>query len=315
MKGRSYKIFSCLAETICVVASFCLLSVEKVLAQIRTSVDVESGVEQLELPIVPDSLKLPSDRASFLLRHFWDNMDFADQRYSRNEAFMEQNFVNFISVMMIADTQSIIDAVLALYERAEADQMLPAMLDALAEDYLYGVDSPMRNEDIYMAYLDGRLASPSADEAVRLRAEYQKAAAMRNRPGTQASDFSVVDRNGREFMLSESVTSANTPTLLIFYDPDCEDCHLTMRKLSHGKQFSALNIVAVYAGDDEERWLDDSAKMPEDWIVVCATMPIEEDGVFDIPVTPTIYLIDKKMNVILKNAVLEQVEEMLNKSV
>lgn len=315
MKGGSYRMLRRFAATICVVVCFGVLCGEKSLAQTRTSVDAESGVEQLELPNVPDSLKLPLDRASFLLRHFWDNMDFSDQRYSRDEAFMEQNFVNFLSVMPIADTQSIVDAVLNLYKRAEADPMLPAMLDVLAEDYLYGVDSPMRNEDIYMAYLDGRLASASADEAVKLRADYQKAAIMRNRPGSAASDFSVADRKGREFKLSESVTSANNHTLLIFYDPDCEDCHLTMRKISHEKQFRALNIVAVYAGDDVERWLDDAAKMPQDWTVVRATTPIEEEGIFDIPVTPTIYLIDKKMNVILKNAVLEQVEGMLNKSV
>lgn len=293
------------------VASIVLLCDEESFAQTRTYSDPESGLELLEMPVMPDSLKLPSDRASYLLLHFWDNMDFSDTQHSRDEAFMVQNFVNFLSVMPIAGPQAITDAVSNLYQRAASDPMSPGMLDEMAEVYLNGADSPMQNEEIFIAYIDGRLASISADDAVKQRLEYQKSIVMLNRPGTPASDFRMEDRNGRELMLSESVTSSDKPTLLIFYDPDCEDCHIALWELSHRKQFGGLNVVAVYADDDVERWLEDAISMPKQWTVARAKDSIEEDGLYDIPATPTIYLIDKDMIVILKNAVLEQVEDKL----
>lgn len=298
-----------------VAAALCLLCSENSLAQTRTCVDQESGLELLEMPAMPDSLRLPSDRAAYLLLHFWDNMDFTDRQHARDEAFMVQNFVNFLSVMPIAGPQAITAAVDNLYRSAASDPVVQEMLDNMAEDYLNGNGSPMRNEEIFIAYLDGRLAQTSPDNAVRQRLEYQKAMLMLNRPGTVAADFRIEDRKGRELQLSEAVTSSDKPTLLVFYDPDCEDCHVALWELSHGEQFDRLNVVAVYPDDDAERWLEDAAAMPEKWTVARAKDSIEEDGLYDIPATPTIYLIDKDMKVILKNAVLEQVEDMLNKSV
>ena len=43
-------------------------------------------------------LTASEERAEYIISRFWDGMDFADTLRSRDRQFMEQNFVNFLSL-------------------------------------------------------------------------------------------------------------------------------------------------------------------------------------------------------------------------
>ncbi len=49
-------------------------SIGVMMAETKVVSDEEAGVEVLQMPEIPSSLTSPTDRAAYLLEHFWDNM-------------------------------------------------------------------------------------------------------------------------------------------------------------------------------------------------------------------------------------------------
>ena len=105
------------------------------------------GSVELPLPQLPTGMTSPQERATFIAMHFWDAMDFNDESKACSQGFIEQNFVNFASVLpVIGDTLLIREAVDTLMRRASANRCAYDLLLKTAETYLNEADSPMRDE-------------------------------------------------------------------------------------------------------------------------------------------------------------------------
>jgi hypothetical protein len=59
------------------------------------------GEREFPFPHIPDMIVEPQQRASWLLNHYWDNVDFNNAKIISDTAFIEQAFVNFLSIMPI----------------------------------------------------------------------------------------------------------------------------------------------------------------------------------------------------------------------
>ena len=129
-----------------------------------TAAVTATDTDELPLPAVPSSLREPSARASYILDHFWDAMDFADTLRSHNARFMEQAFSNFIAVFPYAGGQSCREAVGTLMRRAEADSTAYVLLADIAEKYLYETASPFFSEEHYIMFLEHLADSPVLGE-------------------------------------------------------------------------------------------------------------------------------------------------------
>ena len=88
---------------------------------------------ELPLPAIPSSLRTPHQRASYLIEHFWDGMDFSRTHLSRDSALIEQNFVNYLSLFPHADTASHKPAVRHLIEAAATDAEALSLVMHFAE--------------------------------------------------------------------------------------------------------------------------------------------------------------------------------------
>ena len=113
-----------------------------------------AGTPPLPLPAVPATLRTPHARAAYLLEHFWDAMDFGDTLRSRDERFVEQSLVDFLSLFPHADTAALAPAVQRLVRRAGADAEACLLVLRLAEKYLYTPGSPMRCEEYFIPFLE-----------------------------------------------------------------------------------------------------------------------------------------------------------------
>ena len=107
---------------------------------------------ELPLPEIPSTLRSAPERAAYVVTHFWDDMDFRDTLCSRDTAFMEQNFVNFVALFPHAESTSLQPAVRNLMRRAEADPVAYTLLMEIAEKYLYEPVSPMLNEEYFIFF-------------------------------------------------------------------------------------------------------------------------------------------------------------------
>lgn len=58
-------------------------------------------------------------------------------------------------------------------------------------------NSPMRNEEHYILFLEALLSLPGLPEAERIRPAYRLETTRKNRPGTIAADFAYTDHRGK----------------------------------------------------------------------------------------------------------------------
>ena len=113
---------------------------------------VEDSVEvvlTLVLPSIPSTISEPEDKAGFIAIHFWDNLDFSDEEKVSDVRFMEQNFVDYLSIfpaVMAADRQAAFDV---LMSRSAVNPSARAMIVSFGEKYLNHQDSPMKNSEYY----------------------------------------------------------------------------------------------------------------------------------------------------------------------
>lgn len=268
----------------------------------------------LSLPDVPVSLTVPEERAAYIIAHFWDRMDFSDTLRCRNRAFMEQNFVNYLSLFPHAKPEALPTHIARLLERAAADSICLDLVNDLAEHYLDNPNSPMRNEEYYILFLEGLLSLPTLPEAERIRPAYQLEMARKNRPGTTATDFAYIDRHGNRRTLHNT---KGEKLMLLFYDPECEHCSEILRQVHESNIIrnsidkKELTILAVYTEGNRKAWDGTKNSMPQEWTVAIDESSIVERELYALPAMPVIYLLDRDKKVMLKDAFLPEIEDVL----
>lgn len=68
----------------------------------------------------------------------------------------------------------------------------------MADKYLYDPNSPIRNEEFYIPVLECMVTSPLLDDTGKIRPRDRLALAQKNRPGTQALDFTYTLASGKQ---------------------------------------------------------------------------------------------------------------------
>ncbi|WP_300905132.1 DUF5106 domain-containing protein [uncultured Alistipes sp.] len=262
------------------------------------------SADELPLAEPPAALRTPRERASWMIRHFWDAMEFRDTLRSRNRDFMEQQFANFVSLFPHADTAALAPALGQLVARAAADREALLLVGEIAEKYLYDPNSPMLDEGYFIRWLEALIASGTLDEAERIRPTYLLGTARKNRPGMPAADFTYITRDGRRQTLHGTEAEE---TLLLFYDPDCDHCREIMEALASSERLRSaiaaggLTLLALYADGDRAAWDRTKEQLPAAWIVGFDTGAIRTHELYVLPAMPTLYLLDRDKRVLVKD--------------
>lgn len=282
-------------------------------SRVVDSADVaDSPVSELPLPQIPANLATPEERADYLALHFWDAMDWQDPSCALDTAFIEQNFANFLSGLPYATYAGLSCAIPAILDkvRSSGTPQIDLFYQTAAK-YLYEPDSPMRNEQLFLTFVDWAIANDYDAE----RARINRADIMLNRVGSVAADFSFDLRDGGATSLG---AARGTPVLLMFYEPDCNNCKQVEEQLMASRNFhdalrrGDLRFIAVYVGDNRDLWRRHASTLPADWTVgIDAEMTVDNENLYNIPVTPTFYLIDPDGKVLLKDPSLSQLVQVL----
>ncbi|MBQ7472410.1 MAG: hypothetical protein IJS97_08315, partial [Prevotella sp.] len=169
------------------------------------------------------------------------------------------------------------------------------MMD-LAEQYLYGIDSPLYNEPLYLLALQTTADMKGGDARWKAKTEWQLKRVERNQPGTTAEDFDCLLTNGMRTRISQV---ASTPqVLLLFYDPDCDHCHEVMAQLRQDERIRSsiatgqLTCIAICTGNEESRWRESLQELPAEWITVYDSTDVGAKGLYDLRRLPALYKVD-----------------------
>lgn len=272
-------------------------------------------------PNVPDSLRTPDTRATYVMRHYWDRFDFADTTLMHRPEITEQGFANFADLLPRINPATAAMGIASFADRlysggnGEAANAMRDYFADLIEKYLGDSESPLHNDLLYAQFLDVMSANKFASVAERTRNEYMARNLRKNLPGSTAADFEYIDRQGAKHRMHDFKAPY---TILYFYDPDCDHCHEVASEMARIPAIANGNnfrVLAVYAYDDEERWRKAQNGFPASW-----TDGLNPDGkitaedIYYIKSVPSVYLLDSNKKVLLKNPTTELLREAVEKA-
>ncbi|NLY25438.1 MAG: DUF5106 domain-containing protein [Bacteroidales bacterium] len=275
------------------------------------------------LPLIPEALTNSGDRSEYLVMHFWDRFDFADIKLIERPEITEQAFVDYINILNYVPGETAAESLIYTLNKAEADRAMYHHFVSLFEKYFYDPNSPFRDEAYYLPVLRKVIQSPLLTDELLSRYSFQLEMSMKNRVGQRAVDFTYTLASGQ----SHTLHSLNSEfTLLLFSNPGCSTCEAVTAHLDNSKSLNAalqmnsptrtmLTILTIYPDDDPEEWLAHLPLMPERWVHgYDKTLEITNKKLYDIKAIPTLYLLDKNKNVILKDTSIEAVESFFSVS-
>lgn len=142
---------------------------------------------------------------------------------------------------------------------------------------------------------------------LQLKAKAQKNETLtkQNNPGHLANNFSYILKDGKRKNLYAIDAKY---TLLFFYNPECDACKQYKKMLVSSQMINErvkngeLKVLAIYIDKDLSIWKKYLPEMPKNWIHGRDDNEyLFKNSVYDLHAIPTIYLLDKRKMVILKD--------------
>lgn len=284
----------------------------------HTDATIVQSQKQFPFPEIPTTLTEPEARKAYLLIHYWDQFDFADTTLVNNRDVTEQGFVNFIALLADGTTpedltrESLENWCSGFVGQEHARQVLTQTADS----YLFNSNSPFYNEALYGMYLEALLGKLPQTDAMRSAYRFKLELVKRNNVGDKATDFTYYQPDGTRRTLA-TTSVKNDRLLLMFYDPECESCHEVLLQmaadtaLAEAVRAGKLSVLAVYTEGNDAAWRKALPDMPEGWTVGTDREAVKTGALYDLKAMPSLYLLDGKKTVLLKDAAYEKIRAAL----
>lgn len=274
-------------------------------------------------PTVPTAYTEPAERLDYLADHYWDGFfNGAGKTDSArvigvSKGEVEQAMANYIAVLNELPLPQAQKSVGHLFDQLSAKQVADtsqrvylAMTEIVAR-YLYDPNSPMRDEDLYLPFVQRMAASPLTREDMRTAFRYEAGMCALNPRGSIAPDFVITLRNGTGVRM-HSVRAERT--ILFFSNPGCQNCkeiidalksnEYVCQQVSDGK----LAVLNIYIDEDLKAWRDYMPIYPKEWLNgYDAAHILRQDQLYCIRAIPSLYLLDAEKRILLKDAPVDRV--------
>ncbi|MEM7512874.1 MAG: thioredoxin-like domain-containing protein, partial [Bacteroidota bacterium] len=243
--------------------------------------------------------------------HFFDNLDFNDERMLRTPVFFSK-IDRYLEQLTYKHPDSINTSIDYIIGKADRDKdvfqfLVVNLLNKYANSKIMGMDG------VYVHMVEQYYMSGKAfwtDEEQVKKMEERALALTPTLIGRLAPNFRVQDQK-EEFIALHDVDAKYT--VLYFWDYDCGHCkkitpqlmELYADKLDHDK----VALFSVSINGSVDIWKE---KIDEYKIVGIATQDHYRksgfDQMYDIRSTPRIFLLDEKKNIVAKQISVEQLE-------
>ncbi|MEO6548886.1 MAG: redoxin domain-containing protein [Ferruginibacter sp.] len=260
--------------------------------------------------------------------HYWDGISFMDDRILRTPFFLPK-FEKYYREIIVQQADSIIkEADYQLLLARSSPEIYKFLLNWLTDEYInpkyMGQDAVFVHlfEKYHSKGLTGWLNEKQTD-AISRRAYML----MANLIGLKAADLDMLDTTGKRSPLYQVKADY---TIVCFWDPTCGHCKEELPRLDSIYRASwkdhGVKMYAVLSADSKEELKTEWLKYIRehhigDWINVyqskemeAATAAAQKPGyrqLYDITLTPTLYLLDSEKRIIGKKLTWQQLDELL----
>jgi hypothetical protein len=207
----------------------------------------------------------------------------------------EQMFLEWAELLLEADKESRSRATEEFVEVMVADPVGYHLWTEWVNHYLYGLWSPVRNEEAFEELLDRvwedeRVPAQNKEYIPRL-----KGLLGHNSVGTRAEDIEIYDAEGNGARLSDL---RGRRVVLVVVDTTCPSCVDTMQSIEQNEvlmgaaQRGELALVAVAINQTPEGIVElTGEKSPLGWSIYCASSGEFERSFYDSEASPMIFLL------------------------
>lgn len=262
-----------------------------------------------EYPAAPEEMENLQERADWLVTHFWDKMNFKDKQTVDQNA-LNDAFQVYSAPMQFADAATVDASVSKLISSIAKNPALTLQFAKAAEECLYGPRAYFWSDPIYLKFVENVLKNKGVKRERKLRYEHQKRVLSSTLQGTVPPEF--------DYKLTDGKTAHYHPngiiTIIEFGDPECTDCRYAKlrmnvnldlgRNIERGK----VNVLFIIP-DAEDGWEQSVSDYPAAWHVGASD---EVADMYDLRMTPAIYVIDREGKIAAKNVDIDTAIEIAN---
>lgn len=265
------------------------------------------------------------DNYNFYKAHYWDGISFMDDRIVRTPFFLPKLERYYREVIGQSEPDSLIkDIDYKLLLARTAPEMYKFLLNWLTDEY---ITPKYMGQDAIFVHLFNNYHSKGLSpwlnakqmETISRRAYMQ----MSNLIGEKAANLHLVDTAGNPRDLYDVEADY---TIVLFWDPTCGHCKEELPRIDsiyRGSWKSKnVKIYAVLTEKLQREWMKYiSDHNLQDWINVYQTKEMEEEErkaqrpgfrqLFDVIMTPTVFLLDKEKRIIGKKLSWQQINDLL----
>lgn len=290
----------------------------------KSAVQAERPFPQVS---IPSAYTDNDERIAYGVEHYWDGFFEGPGRTDSAHVLgvpkgeVEQALSNYIGVLEALPLGKAQQGISALFDKISvrqqadtSDRVYLAMTGMVAR-YLYDPNSPMRDEDLYLPFVQKMASSPLTRENMRTACRYEAQMCAMNPRGSIAPDFAITLRNGTQVRM-HSVKAERT--LLFFSNPGCQNCREIIDALKTDSKVQSmvgegrLAVINVYIDEDLKAWRDYMPVYPKEWLNgYDAAHIIREDVLYCIRAIPSLYLLDADKHILLKDPPVERVLQTL----
>ncbi len=282
-----------------------------------------SQLRDFPVPEIPTVYVDPDERREWLLDHYWDAFLAGDGRCDSGavlgvrRADVEGQVAAYAQVLEMIPLPEAQRKMRQFFSKVEARQAADTvshvflLMEEIVSKYLYDPNSPVRDEDLYLPYVEGLANSPYTREAARPGYAYEARMCALAPVGSVAPDFRFTDARGRTRSL-HGVKAGST--LLFFSNPGCHACLdiintlLSVPGLDSRIARGDFAVVNVYIDEDLDAWRAYEPNYPRNWL--CGYDPdglVRSDRIYNVRAIPSLYLLDAEKRILMKDAPVERV--------
>ena len=283
-------------------------------------------------PAVPGSIPVTHqdtvNNYNYYKSHYWDGVSFMDDRVIRTPFFPKKLERYYREVMPQSSDSIIKDADYKILLARSSPEMYKYLLNWLTDEY---INPKYMGQDAIFVHLFDKYHSKGLtnwlNEKQMATISRRAYMLMANLIGEKGADLDMVDSTGKP---SSLYNLGADYTVLVFWDPNCGHCKEEIPRIDSIYRASWKNhgvkIYAVLTEEEKENlknaWVNYIKEHHlGDWMHVYQTKEMEDADrkaqvagfrqLYDVTMTPTIYLLDKEKHIIGKKLTWEQLNDFL----
>lgn len=253
---------------------------------------LDSGVMYIEplfeYPIAPEEISEFTEKCNWLAENFWNSLDLKAKE-TVDQAKLNHAFKVYATPLQYAEKERVTAAVDRLMKNMQKNPMILYQFTKAAEENIYGPRAEVWIDELYVRILRAALANKKFPKSKRARYELQLKQLEGSLVGNAPAKFDFVRPNGDPAQFFPM----STPTIIIFGDPDCNDCRMGKLRMQANVAFSKavtdgkINVLFIIP-DADEGWQAKVSDFPKNWSVGASETVAD---IYDIREIPEVYVI------------------------